>query len=482
MKISKIISIIISITVLLAVWFAPSEIFGIRNLSVIEQRVIAVFCFAAIMWVAEAVPIWTTSVLTIVILILTISDSSLWFFRGTSAAFDGAREFGTFIKYKALMATFADPIIMLFLGGFFLAIGAGKCGLDKNLARVLFKPFGTNSKTVLLGLMFVTAIFSMFMSNTATTAMMFAVMAPLLVPMEDSGKGRIALVLAIPIAANIGGIGTPIGTPPNAIALKYLNDHDGLNLGIGFGQWMAVMVPFVIVMMFAAWLMLSKLFPFKRKTLEVVFEGKFQKNRKAYIVYATFAVTVVLWILDNFTGVNANVVAMIPMAVFSVTGIVDKNDLKTINWDVLWLVAGGFALGVALHDTGLAKNLVDSIPFATWSPFMTIVGAGVLCYLMSTFMSHTATSALLVPVLATVATGMGDSLLPYGGVPTLLVGVALSASLAMALPISTPPNAIAHSAGLTTQKQMAVIGVSVGVIGLSVGYLLLFVLGLVKYF
>jgi len=482
MRKSKIISILISFAIFLIVWFAPSEVFGIRNLSLVEHRVIAVFCFAAIMWITEGVPIWTTSVLTIVILILTISDSSLWFMRGTFFALDSGENFGNLIKYKALMATFADPIIMLFLGGFFLAIGAGKCGLDKNLARVLFKPFGTNSKTVLLGLMFVTAVFSMFMSNTATTAMMFAVMAPLLVPMKDNGKGRVALVLAIPIAANIGGIGTPIGTPPNAIALKYLNDHDGLNLGIGFGQWMAVMVPFVIVMMLAAWLMLSKLFPFKRKTLEVVFDGKFQKNTKAYIVYATFAVTVVLWMLDSFTGVNANVVAMIPMAIFSVTGIVDKNDLKSINWDVLWLVAGGFALGVALHDTGLAKKLVDSIPFATWSPFMTVIGAGMLCYLMSTFMSHTATSALLVPVLATVATGMGDSLLRYGGVPTLLVGVALSASLAMALPISTPPNAIAHSAGLTTQKQMASICILVGVLGLVLGYTMLFLLAPVKYF
>ena len=185
---------------------------------------------------------------------------------------------------------------------------------------------------------------------------------------------------------------------------------------------------------------------------------------------------------DKFTGINSNVVAMIPMAVFTVTGIVDKNDLKQISWDVLWLVAGGFALGVGLQETGLAKHMIDSIPFGTWSATATIIGSGLLCYAMSTFMSHTATTALLVPVLAAVAAGMKDALASFGGEPTLLVGVALSASLAMALPISTPPNAIAHSAGLTTQRQMATIGILVGAIGLSVGYILLFFLGSIKYF
>ena len=245
---------------------------------------------------------------------------------------------------------------------------------------------------------------------------------------------------------------------------------------------MVVMVPFVAVIMLASWWILLKLFPFKRDVLELNFEGEFEKTKKAKIVYVTFAVTVLLWMFDKFTGINSNVVAMIPMAVFCVTGIVDKNDLKEISWDVLWLVAGGFALGVGLQDTGLAKHLIASIPFETWSPTMTIIGSGLLCFAMSTFMSHTATTALLVPVLAAVATGMGDALTPFGGVPTLLIGVALSASVAMILPISTPPNAIAHSAGLTTQKQMASVGVIVGALGLAIGYGLLFVLGSTGYF
>ncbi len=480
MKKSKIIALAISLVAALTALFISPDYYHINGLSVVEQRVIAIFIFAALMWITEAVPIWTTSVLVIVIMLLSVSDSSFSFLRGENI--EGARAFGTLIKHKSIMATFADPIIMLFMGGFFLAIAAGKCGLDKNLARILFKPFGTKSQTVLLGLMFVTAIFSMFMSNTATTAMMFAVMAPLLKPMENSGRGRSALVLAIPIAANIGGIGTPIGTPPNAIALKYLNDPEGMNLAIGFGQWMSVMVPFVIIMMFAAWFLLKKLFPFKRKVLELNFDGRFERTPQAYIVYITFAVTVLLWMFDKFTGISSNVVAMIPMAIFSVTGVVNKDDLKMISWDVLWLVAGGFALGVGLQGSGLAKHLIDSIPFDTWSPVVVIIGAGLLCYAMSTFMSHTATMALLVPVLAAVATGMTETLAPFGGVSTLLIGVAIAASFAMALPISTPPNAIAHSAGLTTQKEMALVGLIVGGVGLTLGYILLFLLGSVNYF
>ncbi len=474
MNTRKLISLTITLAVALGAWFAPSDIFGIQGLTIVEHRVIAIFFFAALMWITEVIPIWTTSVLVITILLLTVSDSSIWFMR---PAPEDVSNFGTVVKYKALMASFADPIIMLFLGGFVLAMGSAKCNLDKNLARVLFKPFGTRSEIVLLGMMFVTALFSMFMSNTATTAMMFAVMAPLLAPLgNDGGKGRTAMTLAIPVAANIGGIGTPIGTPPNAIVLKYLNDPDGMNLGIGFGQWMMYMAPFVFILLFITWIVMIKMFPFHRKNLELNFDCKFEKSTKAYIIYATFAITVLLWMFDRVTGLNSNVVAMIPIAVFCATGVIDKNDLKTISWDVLWLVAGGFALGVALQGTGLAKSMVNSIPFATWQPVVTVVGAGLICYAMSTFMSHTATSALIVPILAAVAVGMGEALAPYGGASTLLIGVALSSSLAMALPISTPPNAIAHSAGLTTQKEMATVGLIVALFGLTMTYVMLLVL------
>lgn len=455
-----------------AAWFVPADFYGIPNLSIIEQRVIAIFVFATLMWMMEVVPAWTTSVLIITLLLLTISDSGVSFLLNHDT-----EALGKVISYKSLLFTFADPTIMLFLGGFILAIAATKTGLDAYLARVLLKPFGTQSKFVLLGFLLVTGVFSMFISNTATAAMMLTFLSPVLKALPVDGKGRVALTLSIPIGANIGGIGTPIGTPPNAIALKYLNDPAGLNMNIGFGEWVSVMLPFVILLLFIAWFLLLKLFPFKQKTINLDIKGNLQRGPRPVIVYVTFAVTILLWMLDKLTGINANVVAMIPIAVFCVTGVIDRCDLEEINWSVLWMVAGGFALGVALNDTGLAKHMVSSIPFASWSPMLVIIGSGLICWIMSNFISNTATAALMVPILCAIGVGMGDSLTAIGGVRTLLIGIAMSASMAMLLPISTPPNAIAHSTGLVRQKDMVKMGLIIGVLGMILGYTLLIFIG-----
>lgn len=470
---SRIIKLTIAIVASLALWLLPPEMLGIPNLSLIEQRLIAIFVFATLMWVLEAVPAWTTSLVVVVLLLLCTSDSSLWFFAQDNAV----QELGTQVKYKSIMHCFADPIIMLFIGGFILAIAATKSGLDVMLAKALLKPFGTQSKYVLLGFILVTALFSMFISNTATAAMMLTFLTPVLKALPADGKGKIGLALAIPVAANVGGMGTPIGTPPNAIALKYLNNPEGLNLNIGFGEWMSFMTPYTIVVLFIAWFILLRLFPFKQKTIHLEIEGEAKKDWRSIVVYVTFAITVLLWMTDKYTGVNANAVAMIPVAVFCVTGVITKRDLEEINWSVLWMVAGGFALGVALNESGLAKQLISTIPFNTWSPALMIVGSGLLCWAMANFISHTATAALLVPILAIAGESMSDSLAVVGGVQTLLIGVALGSSLAMILPISTPPNALAHATGLIQQKDMEKVGIVMGLIGLVIGYGMLIFLG-----
>lgn len=366
---------------------------------------------------------------------------------------------------------------MLFIGGFILAIAATKSGLDVKLARVLLKPFGTRSESVLLGFLLVTGLFSMFLSNTATAAMMLTFLAPVLKSLPANGKGRIALALAIPIGANIGGIGTPIGTPPNAIALKFLNDPNGMNMNIGFGQWMLYMFPLAIVLLLISWQLLLKMFPFTQKTIELNIEGETKSDWKSIVTYITFGVTILLWMFDKVTGINSNVVAMLPVGIFCITGIIGRRDLEEINWSVLWMVAGGFALGLALQDSGLATRIVQAIPFATWSPVLLIVGSGLLCYLMANFISHTATANLLVPILAMAGMSAAETLAPMGGVSTLLIGVALGSSLAMLLPISTPPNALAHATGLIEQKQMLRTGLIVGIIGFILGYAMLIVLG-----
>lgn len=466
------VKLIIAFVVLIGMWCLPAEVYGIEGLSIIEKRTIAIFVFAALMWVFEAVPAWTTSMLIVGLLLFTTSDSSLWLFENAPQEVLGSQ-----VHFKSILHCFADPIIMLFIGGFVLAIAATKSGLDVVLAKALLMPFGSNPKYVLLGFILVTGLFSMFLSNTATAAMMLTFLTPVLKALPADGKGKIALALAIPIGANVGGMATPIGTPPNAIVLKYLNDPAGLNMNIGFGEWMAFMLPFTIVVLFIAWFVLLKMFPFKAKNIELKIEGEVKKDWRSIAVYVIFGITVLLWITDKYTGVNSNVVAMLPLALFPILGILTKRDLEEINWSILWMVAGGFALGTALQETGLASHMISSIPFDQWHPVIMVIGSGLICYAMANFISHTATAALLVPILAIVGISIKDILLPIGGVSTLLIGVAIGSSLAMVLPISTPPNALAHATGMIDQKDMVKTGFVMGVIGLLLGYSMLIVLG-----
>ena len=386
-------------------------------------------------------------------------------------------------QQKSIFATFADPIILLFLGGFFLADAATKYRLDVNLARVLLKPFGTNPKYVLLGLMTVTAVFSMFMSNTATAAMMLALLTPVLALFKPEDRGRAAFALCIPIGANVGGIGTPIGTPPNAIALKFMQD---IGLDVSFGKWMAFGIPFVVVMLLVAWFVLLKMFPISQKSLDLSTElkGKFLKTPKAIIVYITFIVTILMWIIPKeYHGLDSNSVAIIPIAVFSITGVITKKDLKAMSWDVLWLVAGGFALGVALSETNLAKDMINAIPFGTWDSTILLIGASCICLFMATFMSHTATAALLVPILGGVASAMlAAGSMDSAGAVALLVTVAFASSLGMALPISTPPNAMAYATGHIEQKGMAISGTILCLLGLAITIVMMTLLGSAGFF
>tara|TARA_R110001583_G_scaffold11285_1_gene51291 strand:- start:532 stop:1941 length:1410 start_codon:yes stop_codon:yes gene_type:complete len=467
----KYLKYILPIIIPLFIILIPASSFGIEGLTLVEQRVIAIFVMATLCWVLEPIPIYATSVAIIVLELLMISDKGLWFTK-----FDSP-QLGHLIDHKTIMATFASPIIMLFLGGFFLAMAATKYRLDVNLARVLLKPFGKNPKYVMLGLMMITAIFSMFMSNTATTAMMLSILTPVLALFARDDLGKVAFALSVPVAANIGGIGTPIGTPPNAVALKYLIDENNIR----FGEWMLFGVPFVVVMLLIAWVLLTKLFPASIKEMNLNIKGKFLKTPKAITVYITFIVTILLWLMGGIHGMNAYVVALIPVAVFSMLKIITKEDLKRISWDVLWLVSGGIALGVALDKSGLAKNAVDAIPFAALHPLLLIVGASVLCILMANFMSHTATANLLLPLVAALGASM-QGLLPYGGDIVLILAVTFAASLGMSLPISTPPNALAYASGHVETKQMAKVGVILGVVGLLVTFAMLYLLHQISFF
>lgn len=453
------------------VWNLPATVFGIDGLTVVQQRVIAIFAMAVMLWLTEAIPAWATSVTIIFVLLFCVSDSSFKFLQG-----DGG-EYGQLLDSVGIMACFADPTIILFLGGFILAIAATKSGLDVWMAKTLIKPFGTKSENVLLGFLLITGFFSMFISNTATAAMMLTFLTPVFKALPANGKGRIALTMAIPIGANLGGMGTPIGTPPNAFAYKVLNDPTGLNMDIGFGQWMMVMAPLVIVLLIIAWVLLRKFFPFSQPTIELQIDGDMHRNWRTLVVGVTFAVTILLWIFGKQVGINANTVAMLPIAVFAFTGVITAKDLQDIDWGVIWMVAGGFALGLAMNGTGLAETAIKSIPFGEWSPIVILIIAGLVCFFLSNFISNTATAALMIPILTVVCSGMGDKLDVIGGTSTVLIGIAVAASAAMSLPISTPPNAIAFSTGLVKQNDMAKTGVIVGFVTLIIGFSLLIVVG-----
>ena len=455
----------------------PTSFFGVNPetglpiFTLTQQRVIAIFVFTAMMWILEVIPTWTTSVVAIVAILLTTSNKGLGFLITKE-------NIGALTNYKDIMAAFADPVIMLFLGGFVLAFAATKVGLDVQLAKVMLKPFGTNPKTVLLGVLLVIGIFSMFMSNTATAAMMLTFLTPVLATLPKDGGGRISLALAIPIAANIGGMGTPIGTPPNAIALGALQEA---GYAITFAGWMIRMVPFVIVLLLIAWVLLSKMYPFKAKSIELKIEGQEVKATpfQKYVVWVTFALTIILWVGEQWFKINSNIVAMIPFAVFSATGIMKAKHLEHINWAVLWMVAGGFALGTALNQTGLASTLIKTIPFANWNALVVMLVGGFICYFLSNFISNSASANLVVPILIVVGKAMAGNpgFEALGGVPAMIIGVAICASVAMCLPVSTPPNALAASTGMITNKQMATIGIIMGAVGLILGYLMLIFIG-----
>ena len=317
----------------------------------------------------------------------------------------------------------------------------------------------------------------MFVSNTATAAMMLTFLTPVFRQLPPEGKGRIAMALSIPLAANLGGMGTPIGTPPNTIALKYLNDPEGLNMGLGFGEWMMFMTPLVVILLFVGWWLLKTIFPFSQKTVELEIEGEMKHDAHTFIVIITFFLTVALWLLDTVTGINSYTVALVPFVIFALTGVITKRDLEQINWSVIWMVAGGFALGYGLNASGLAANAVKSIPFGEFSPLLILLLSGIICYVLSNFISNSATAALLMPILAVVCTAMGDKLETIGGTPTVLIGVAIAASSAMVLPISTPPNALAYATNLVQQKDMSKMGLIMGLLSMVLGYIVLYFLG-----
>ena len=305
----------------------------------------------------------------------------------------------------------------------------------------------------------ITALLSMFMSNTATTAAMMAVVLPVAATLPAGDPMRAGLVLAVPVAANVGGIGTPVGTPPNAIAIGLLANE---GVQVDFVRWMAIAVPLMVVLLALAWVVLLRRFPTTTTEMEVSIGGAFDRSRPAIILYVTFAATVGLWLTEPLHGVDTSITGFVPVVVLLATGVFTTEDLRSISWDVLWLVAGGLALGTGVAAAGLDDWLVDLVDWSTLSSTTLVAGMALVAMTLSTVISHSAAANLLLPIGVTLAASGAVSSEP------VLVGVvvAIGCSLGMALPVSTPPNAIAYATGMVATAQMAVVGLVVGAAGL----------------
>ncbi len=406
-----------------------------------------IFVTAAALWTTELIPAFATSIMVIVACVYLLGSP------------DGPLELmqnGT-QNWEFFLNPIASPVIVLFFGSYILAIGATKHGFDVRLAKAFITPFGTRPSWLLLGVIVTTAAFSMFMSNTATAAMMIAVAKPLLHQLENRKRFVKMIVLAIPFAANIGGLGTIIGTPPNAVAASVLH-HRGSQYEISFLKWMIIGVPIVIVLLTILWGVLLLIFRPKPEAVEIQFPKHIEVTPGLAIVIATFTITILMWLTQPLHAIPSAVVAMLPIAIFSACGIVDASDLKRVDWDILILVAGGLTLGSAMSVSGLSEIIVDEIPFGSMPRFLILSVIMLVGLAMSNFMSNTAASNLIIPIACSIA-----AIEPRSGA----LAAAFGCSLAMSLPISTPPNAIAFATHAVTTRELVKYGTSISLIGLA---------------
>ncbi|MFU8848417.1 MAG: SLC13 family permease [Opitutales bacterium] len=429
----------------------------LEGLNFAGQITLGIFLMAAIFWLLEPIPIFATSVLVILLQVFFLSG------QGLLGDYLGQIEGYSPQSFRDFYGTLASPIIILFLGGFSLAAASVKYGLDRSLTRWLLRPFGSRSQYVCLGLMVATATLSAFMSNTATTAMMITVVIPIIAQLDKADPFRKVVALCIPFAANIGGIATPIGTPPNAIALAALREH---GIEITFSTWMMAAVPLVAVMLLLAWRLLLWIFPPATERFEVKFEGSLDKSPAAIGAYLVFGLTVLLWVTEALHGISSTVVAFIPIALLPALSVLDKRDIRGFSWEVLWLVAGGISLGLSLEQTGLAAWLVDLVNWGALNGFMLFVVFGAVGFGLALFISNTVSATILVPLA--VGLGLSGAAGLEFNMTILILVIAVTVSFPMVLPISTPPNAIAMSTGIIQTKDMARSGMLIGLCGFAV--------------
>ena len=431
---------LIGFMLLIAIYTLPIPV--IEELSSDKRAALGILVLAALLWITESIPLYATSMIIIISQVVMISQDTL--------------------SANEILAPFFNTIIALFLGGFVLATALSKYNVDDKLAKLILKSVGKSPKMIMFGLMFITAFLSMWMSNTATTALMIALAVPIYTQIPKEETFSKAMILGIPFAANIGGMATPIGTPPNAIIIETLG-REGFSLT--FLDWMIIALPLTIIMFLFAYFLLYYAFKPTIKELDIDLGNKTSKgfSRNQLFVLVVFIITVVLWLGSSFELVgslfqSAGIIALIPAVVFFSSGLLGKKDLADLNWNVLLLMGGGMSLGNAIGATGLAGWIVSLIEQYPMGMILVVLVFSSLAIILSSFMSNTATAALLAPIMIVIGMDLGSSI-------SVMASIALACSMAMALPVSTPPNAIAYGTEMINIKDMIKYGALISIVG-----------------
>jgi len=414
------------------------------GLSEAGQWTFFIMLFGAGLWISEAIPAFATALVIIALEIAILGKPN-----GVFAS--GPKDWEMFIR------PWSSPLIWLFFGGFILAAAASKTRLDRWIARHVLGWFGTKPVKVLMGLMIITFTFSMFMSNTATTVMMLAVLTPVIGKLDKTDPFSKAMLLGVPFAANLGGMGTIIGSPPNAIAIGSLSESFSIN----FAEWMIIGLPPALVLAIMMWAYLIWKYPASTNQIDLsdLMDDSYQSARlplwKKLMLLVVFLLTIGLWLTSPIHSIPTPVVSFIPIALFASVRVIGVDDLRKIPWEVLILLTGGLSLGVAVLKTGLAEWLVGGFYFEKSGIILLIFFFAYFASIISNLMSNTAATNILVPIGLTAALGFE---------PHVVIAIALGASSAMCMPISTPPNALAYSSGKLAMKDFLSGGLVVGIL------------------
>lgn len=433
-------AVVIVLLGLLGIFYATHYFQNTFGLSHAEEVSLIILLATAILWIFEILPLYITSLGVLLLQVLWLLPI--------------LQQQGVVVQRDAFFLAFFSDITLLFMGGFVLSNLLNKYGLARRIANLVLRRTGSEPAHVLLGIIIVSSLLSMWMSNTATAAMMFAVVTPILNKLPNTNPFSKGLAIAIPFSCNLGGLGTPIGTPPNAIAIEYLAQN---NISISFTGWMLLAVPIMVLLLFFLWRILLWMFPPDDFFVEMEEEETFQLSRKQYLVLFIFFATILAWLFSDAIGISTGTVGLMVVIVSFGLELLDTRDFRNISWDILFMLGGGLCLGVGLNASGLTNTIAEAIPVeqSFWVAFVIMI---LLAALMTTFMSNTATANLLIPVAVS---------LPQNEL-LLVIAISIMCSSSMALPVSTPPNAVAFGSGLLKSRDMMASGTWITILALII--------------